>query len=344
MTPSNILDRLRKIVPVILDESMDYLELQNALKDFKSLCLEITGLDFATEDARSSIYLENGKAIGPAWAGACIDDIVRTKRFVRGLKKAVDDVKKRKKSEPVSVLYSGTGPFATLVLPLIAVFKPEEVQFVLLEINPVSFESVQQVFKAFNAEDYVTEYLNEDACTIALSNPEQFDVVVVECLQHALAREPQVAITHNLMSQCREDVILIPKSITLHISLLNSAKEIEALTQDHSIDVTDYRMDSKAVFVLDKDIINSVQAPLHPEFSFPKETVRFPEKVVQRMNALAITTLIHTYAEEHISYKESGLTIPKTIKRLDGFNTELIVDAQYRLGKDPELVVRCINE
>ena len=79
---------------------------------------------------RNDVYGETGMALGTLWAALCVDDMIRTKMFVKGLIEAVEDIMKKKEG-PVHILYAGTGPFATLILPTLASYTSDQVQCTL---------------------------------------------------------------------------------------------------------------------------------------------------------------------------------------------------------------------
>jgi len=93
----NYLERLQDIAPAILSEDIDYFELSNALKSYKELLLEISNLEYETEENRDNIALPHGLAIGPTWAARCLDDMMRTKKFVRGIYLAISKIKSKNK-------------------------------------------------------------------------------------------------------------------------------------------------------------------------------------------------------------------------------------------------------
>ena len=84
-----------------------------------------------------------GLAISPTQAAMCAGEFQRTAVFLRGLHDAIASVIERKPSEPVRVLYAGSGPYATLAVPLMTVFPPEAVRFTILDIHPVSIDYVR---------------------------------------------------------------------------------------------------------------------------------------------------------------------------------------------------------
>ena len=86
------LQKLSEITDVILGPLDNYLALKNSLDDLKALFIEISGLDVNAEENSENLHLESGKAIGPRWAGMCIEDLLRTKHFICGIDKAIKDV------------------------------------------------------------------------------------------------------------------------------------------------------------------------------------------------------------------------------------------------------------
>lgn len=81
---------------------------------------------------------------------------------MRGIFAAVKHLH-HKKTKPVRILYAGTGPFATLVLPLITKYSPEDLQLILLEVNPQTIVHLKQLIKSLGIENYIEKIICEDA-------------------------------------------------------------------------------------------------------------------------------------------------------------------------------------
>src|SRR5690606_21544916 len=145
----------------------------------------------ASQNLRTHLSTDFGNAIGPLWAALCIKEIFRTQRFIQAAHQAIQD-KLAKKEGPVQVIYAGTGPFATLALPLMSQYTPEEVQFTLLEINPISFDKMQQTINSFGFEDYVYAAVCANACTWRIPPDLSADIVLSETMYNGLYKEPQV--------------------------------------------------------------------------------------------------------------------------------------------------------
>ncbi len=345
MTSPDLRQQLANITRSILSEELDFLDLKNGLDRFKDLCLQATGIDLESDAASEYIKLDSGKAIGPRWAGMCIEDLLRTRRFQMGVLKAVTTLLD-KQQEPIQILYAGTGPFATLVLPLISLFSSEQIQFTLLEVNPVSFENVKLLFRRMQAEDYLANTLQCDASEVKLKAPELFDIVVIECLQHKLEREPQVAITQNLLSQLREDVVLIPEDISLYVSYINMSARNEQMMSGSTGSKKDYYRLANPIFRLNKKTtyeMSNGNGQLEP--GFPEEYTEIAKQDKKPGMSLAIATEIRVFDDELLQMDDCGLTVPNIIADLDHAGYDLNgLHTRYVLGNHPGLRIEFSRE
>jgi len=337
MSNTESLYKLSEITKTIIDKELDFLKLKTGIEDLKILFEAVSRIDSQDLSYDENIFLKSGKAIGPKWAGMCVDDFMRTKRFITGVYKAVKNVLAKKKNTPVCILYAGTGPFATLVMPLITLFKPSELQFILLEVNPNSIKSLKNTIDSFQANEYVKEIHQCDATTFQISNPKEVDIVLIECMQHALLREPQVEISYNLLHQLDENVILIPEEISLHIALINSKKRDKYLKELNNERLLDYYENSEAVFILNKEEILK-----NSPSNFPKVKTLFSEEKIKQFDTLAITTEIKVFDEEKLTINDSGLTIPLILEVLSDLKIKGI-ETQYLIGQQPGLETTIIR-
>jgi predicted RNA methylase len=208
----------------------------------------------------------------------------------------------------------------------------------LLEVNPTSIVSLKNIIKSFNANDYVKDIFLTDASTFKVPSPNSVDIVLIECMQHALAREPQVAITYNLVSQINKNVILIPEEISLHIALIDSEKKNSYLmNSESSVRKLDFYTNVKPVLVLNKETIEN-----NPEKSFPKIEVILPEETVKSSDILAVTTEITIYKNEKLTIDDSGLTIPLILTYLKNKKLKGVI-SQYIINENPGLETTLIS-
>ncbi len=228
MTTGSDADTLRRITQTLLDPTSEFGALRDATIDAHALLSRICEMDTDdphVEDSRETL-LPTGKAISPLDAGRCLLDFARTTKFLRGVRAAIDQTQSRFPGETIHVLYAGCGPFAPLVLPLATVLKPRQAQFTFLDIHPRSLQCVKRIVEALELSPFVRRCVPCDATVYDHGDEPPIHVLVIECMQKALDKEPQVAIAMNLVPQMCEGGILIPERILLTAALADIGAEV----------------------------------------------------------------------------------------------------------------------
>jgi hypothetical protein len=317
------IDRLRDLSLVLLDERAAGPDLKSACRELFSELSSIAGaIGLATADTK----LSQGLALSPAAAAACIDDAQRTAMFVRGVHAAVKESRLLFPDTCIEVVDAGTGPFASLVLPVMAVSSPEEVRFTLIDIHPESIRSVGAVLSHFGLTPFVRALVAGDATRYEHPRDLPLHVVVLEVLQEALANEPQVAITRRLVPQMTEGGFLIPEEITVDLVLENphvlaGVDEREAAGEP--------RVPVGRVLTLDKSFARLAET--EGRLPLAKLTIpRAPESALP-----AYVTRIGVFRTLRLAGRDSGLTIPVRIPALTGVREGEQVTFHYRLGPRP---------
>ncbi len=290
---------LKKTLQVF--ESGDNAEIFNQLKDLKQKLEQVSGIQADGENERMNIATDTGMALGTTWAAACLDDLKRTSVFTRGLIQSIKD-KLESGVRPVQVLYAGTGPYATLILPALAHFSPEEVQCTLLEINPISFDLMQHVISECGFEEHVQAFVNGDACSYTPDVPA--DILLTETMQSALAEELQVPITLNLLPQMKPDATLIPEKIIVFAGLRNMSRYMEnpEATEHHCRQIS-------PLFEISKEAIPTYNGEPLSEILHAR-TVNITPDTSGQFDQLVLLTDIRVYGDERILTNQSGLTVP----------------------------------
>ncbi|RXK80821.1 SAM-dependent methyltransferase [Filimonas effusa] len=258
--------------------------------------LLFSNFSLAGEDARKHIKTAHGNAIGTFWAARCSREVLRTQRFSRALYNSVSEALKQHQ-KTIHVLYAGTGPFATLALPVMMMFKPEEVQFTFLEINSESIEIVKQVIDLLDLHNYIKDIHQCDASVWEVPSPD-IDIVISETMYTALKTEPQVAIMLNLAKQLPEDTIFLPEEITVSLCRwLHKDKEPEILAE---------------LFRFNKPLIHSIIN------NSPGKSWVFPDRQIQvsllANEQLYYATDIRVNDGNYLTWNDSSLNIPEKVK------------------------------
>lgn len=293
-----------------------------------------------SEACRKEYYLPKGKAIGTVWAGMCVNEFLRTKKFIRGTFQGIKRAQEIFDDRPIHIVYAGTGPFGTLIIPLTTVFSSEEVKFTLLEINPHSIENLKNVIKAFEVEEYIEEIVQCDAVEYKADKTKPIHMVVTETMQRALKKEPQVAITLNLVPQMEDGGILIPQNITVEAGLLDPKRDIEKMMGVEGAD-RDYYYQLNKIFELNK---NMVAVEKKEAYLFPEVEVEIPNDIEKRYRRLGLFTNIQVFEEERLTYNQCSLNMLHKIIDINwGHNTVKKVSFQYVINDSPRFIYKLLT-
>lgn len=307
MTPD--IHNLKSVTAALLSPVLDYSGIMEAANSLKKIFSEAIAFDEMETVNLQNIPTQAGMSIAPRWAVSCIADMMRTRKFILGIRDAITERLKINPGKPVTVLYAGTGPFASLLTPLITIFTPAQLQLVLVEINPVSVRYMKQIIKHFDMVDYVVDVVQADAVTLVISPKEQPDIIVSETMNNALQKEPQVSIVANLLSQCTRKPVLIPQLIKVDVCLIG--------------DITKYPEDIillKTLIELDaKMAVHIKNNPRDIPALSQGITVTIPELPDAKYNQLVLCTFIHVFGQHSLGLNESGLTIPHILRMTDSF-------------------------
>ena len=333
-------EQLRQITEILLKQEDNYGEIKKATDDLYQLFLEVSGLKEDSEPCRKDYYLPKGKAIGTVWAGMCVNEFLRTKKFIRGTFQGIKRAQEIFDDRPIHIVYAGTGPFGTLLIPLTTVFSSQEVKFTLLEINLHSIENLKNVIKAFEVEDYVEEIVQCDAVEYKAHKTKPIHMVVTETMQRALKKEPQVAITLNLVSQMETGGVLIPEKVTVEAGLLDPKRDMERMMGVEGAD-KDYYYPLNKIFELNKDVWSTENKEVN---SFAEVEVQISNDIEKRYKRLSLLTDIQVFEEEKLTYMECSLNMPLKVIDIDWMNnTVKKVSFQYVISEKPGFIHKLLT-
>ncbi|MGG6230785.1 hypothetical protein [Tenacibaculum sp. SDUM215027] len=333
----NLKKELQRITSVFFEDTKDYSKSFSALKKYKKLLLGISNETINNEEHRNNVLFENGIAIGTLWAANCLDDLVRTLKFIIGINIAIQE--KIQQKDSLHILYAGTGPFASLILPFILKYADLNITYTLLEVNPLSFETLKSTIKKLGFETNNINFINQDATKYQFPKNFSPDIIISETMQRALDSEQQVSIFYNLMRQSDSDTIFIPEKITLAIGTGSSKVKKTDIQQK-------CYLKHNNVFEVSKKAMNSndwLFEKTSNKLDFTKKHTVLKEEELSTASEIVVMTEITIYRNEKLIINESGLTIPKYIKDVsDNKKESLTIKSQYVIGSEPKLELKIV--
>jgi CheY-like chemotaxis protein len=323
------MDDLKNITQILLADESSYLEIRDACGSLLYLFYLVTEFDKENRVNQQHMQSKAGRAVSPEAAAFCIRDIMRTRVFMRGLKEAVSTKLQANPDKAVTVLYAGTGPFATLLIPLATMFSPTQLNMLLLDINPASITYLNNIISYFNLHAYVLQVVETDAVTYQMPAQWQPDIILSETMMPSLKSEPQLSIVANLAGQ-RPQAILIPEEIEVSAALYNSKIDDEikyipletllVLTKDSALKMAAEQQTADVVF---PEMRLEIQQPQQPSYS-----------------RLALLTNIRVFNKHTLNFKESSLTIPEFVYDLNDIKTwPAVFNISYRIFPFPGFII-----
>lgn len=236
---------------------------------------------------------EQGVAISPVQAAKCLAEPLRSQKFMQGVKNAIND-QIAQKSECINVLYAGTGPYGTLLLPLLSLLKNNTIKVTLIDIHPENITAISKLVTHLNIEDNIVDIVCVDATKWHNPNNISFDIIISETMTALLKREPQVYIFAHLSQYLNISGVLIPQEISLKAWATNN-------TQKQTLIGEFFRLD-----------INSAKAIKVKDLSSFSGELLIPQNC-NIEDECTLTTDITVYKDLHLVKNECSLNVPKTI-------------------------------
>lgn len=306
-----------KVINGLLDEADDFVVLRESTQQLQALFAQATGIQAGNLTHAQMQTTSNGKVVHEVQAAHCVLDMMRTRQFLRAIYKAIAHFRARGNS-PVQLLYAGTGPYATLLTPLLPFFTPQDLQLTFLEINPVSMRAVKKLYADWELTPFVAEYRLTDATDPRLSFASPFDIIVSETMQAGLRAECQVPLTRNLVRFLQPEGTFIPQVVELAAYLVGKQDPLDPSQTEKQHLGSAYRLDFRQV--PPPDVVTTLDIP------------------TDAFRHLQIFTTLHLFEEIKLLPFQSGLTIPLTLQHFTASLPERL-HFQYREGETPELHV-----
>ena len=253
--------KLKYIINSVLgaDFPQDFINASDALLAYFNELID-TG-EYLSND--NEVTVKGGIALSGFHAADCINDCFRTVSFIKGVYNAIKKLQSDFPEKEINIMYAGTGPFATLVLPLLALFKPSEVSVLFLDINQSSIDSVKFLINKIGLQKHDLKFAVGDATTYKIPVGLSVDLLVSETMHLALTQEPQVSIAKNLIPQLPLHAQIIPQAIHIDFGYSFFAKEPFASTSDdirkgyNKLQPYEHRIIIDRLFTINKELFSN---------------------------------------------------------------------------------------
>lgn len=317
-------------------------KLMSILEDYQHLIISSIAESDLIKESKKNLKLDGGIAISPSFAASCLVDSKRTNIFVKGIFDAIEKLKDEGKKE-VHIFYAGTGPYATLLLPIMASFDPGFVQCSLLEVNEISLNCLREVIASFGFNNHVKEFILADATKYEFDANSKVDILLSETMCSGLMLEPQVPIVMNLIPQLSDPFILIPQNIKLTLAFMKDFRvyypNAESREQDYCHRLTcllDVNIEEVVKFSKQIDAAKS-------EWRFPTKEINISLNDASTFHNLVVLTEIQVFESNKISLFESDITRPVSLMEFENIKKDQKFTIRYKVDKDPGFIYQ-MNE
>ncbi|WP_299022578.1 hypothetical protein [uncultured Photobacterium sp.] len=272
-------------------------------------------LEIAPAMRKRQFISKSGLVLSPNNSITTILDDLRVRAFIRGLDQAIKG-KIANHHGVVQIAYPACGPFAPLVLPLLAYYKAQgcytaqQLQVRLIDLQPGAIQTLDALVVELGVQDYIAEIALADA--LEYQSEVAFDLVVLEAMQHGLSREGQLAIALHFSKQLNEDGDFLPKKITVRGMIASLQREFVEQWQD-------------AKEVSEAEISRTINA----ERTIVGDILSITADTLRKLN-------IHQLDENNALVECYSLMVPQLASDVEQtllFCTEVIVWADERIGE-----------
>lgn len=326
---NNFSEKVLNISSLFFENDIETELLATAIEKYKSILYRLSETDYVDSVNHLEIFRGNGKAVSTITAADCLEDLQRTYKFILGINNSIEALITQKKNYNIRILYAGTGPFAALLIPLILKYRGKGIHYSLMEINLNSLNILKKVLNNLNLVNEDLALICADASLYKFEGKSKFDIIISETMQSALAREQQVSVFLNLMSQSDMETIFIPERIEINLGLrkatkfntqlsINNCKELDKVFEVSRSEFAEYLMEDTRLTW------------------FPKKKFKLKRNQLNDFDLLLLMTKIHVSKGVTIDHFESRLTRPLIVDKIECETEEdLEIEFVYQIGKKP---------
>ncbi|ELB2908716.1 TPA: hypothetical protein ACVOYR_004578 [Vibrio alginolyticus] len=310
---------------VLKETKVEHRTLVQAFQSMYGNACQSLSLAKLTQEELTRQYIStSGLVMSPLNCKHTIKDVYRIKGFACGINKAIQHMLANKPQ--VKVLYPACGPFAPLLLPLLAHYKQsdrisaEQLQVTLVDIHPGAIKALNQLIADLDIADYIEALVEEDATQF--SPTQTFDLLILEAMQHGFSREGFLSIAKHLVQYLHIQGEMIPNQVSVRAMMVIGEtafnQQWEKAEYAHSNHCQPEAIDDRIDL---GEILNVNKAMLLRSEIFELDggikmlqgnTIELPKDVPDMAKRiLAIYSHIDTYGDAMVGQYDSGITHPK---------------------------------
>ena len=266
----------------------------------------------------------SGLVMSPNNCVTTVLDDIRVRGFIRSVDKAISAYCQAGNGV-VRILYPACGPFAPLLLPLIAYYRhhqsvsPTQLQVTLIDIQPGAVASIDALIEQLDIRAYIDKVLCVDVLEYQ-GDSEPFDLLLLEAMQHGFSREGHMSMALHLAQFIKPDGAFIPKKITIDAKLVDANQEfvhqwqgaVQVSADDMDEAIKAQRIDMGNVLCVDAQSILQLPRVIIDEHTelLRCQTLQIPDIGIAQEKTVIFTTTIEVWDDEWINEYDSGITHP----------------------------------
>lgn len=325
--PQNIHSAVYNVVDEILNSALlnrDSLQLKlDNLFDYQKNIFEQADIP---SGLRTRQYITScGLVMSPADCITTQKDVLRVNAYIKAIDQAIKNLRRTFEGQ-LHIVYPACGPFAPLLLPLIAYYHQQdlydesELCVSLIDMQQGAAISLEYLIQELDISQYINGIYCQDATGFISELP--IHMVVLEAMQHGFSREGHFSIARYFANTMEKDGVLIPEEVSVRAVLAIGQEEFneqwevsgKIVEEQHMLqEYIDKRIELGEVLRLNLTSLRSLtEMKLDADTALIEcNTLDIPqiEKNASKQ-ILLLCTRINTYGEEYIGEYDSGITHP----------------------------------
>lgn len=168
----------------------------------------------------TNVHIPAGLVVAPGYAQESLAAGVYIAQLASILHKQIAAHQAQDPTRALQVLYPACGPFFGAGLVVALLWPASALQLTLVEVSSAALQMAQSVAQALEIENRIAQFVHADASRWTPSHA--YDLLLVSCLQAGLSREPQIAVSANLVPFLKPEGVLIPERIEVRLGALDT--------------------------------------------------------------------------------------------------------------------------